>query len=110
MKSSSGRATLVESFASKPAMPFSSSAQSSADVETAVRTALVEYERLGATLVDVSLPHTALSIPAYYVIAPAEASSNLSRFDGVRYGHCATGPPWSRLDANAIIPQRDTRP
>jgi aspartyl-tRNA(Asn)/glutamyl-tRNA(Gln) amidotransferase subunit A len=61
----------------------------SPDVETAVRAALREYERLGATLVDLSLPRTALSIPAYYVIAPAEASSNLSRFDGVRYGHRA---------------------
>jgi len=61
----------------------------SPDVETAVRAALREYEKLGATLVDVSLPRTELSIPAYYVIAPAEASSNLSRFDGVRYGHRA---------------------
>ena len=61
----------------------------SPDVETAVRAALAEFETLGATLVDVSLPRTALSIPAYYVIAPAEASSNLSRFDGVRYGHRA---------------------
>ncbi len=58
----------------------------SADVEQAVRTALKEYEKLGATLVDISLPKTELSIPTYYVIAPAEASSNLSRFDGVRYG------------------------
>jgi aspartyl-tRNA(Asn)/glutamyl-tRNA(Gln) amidotransferase subunit A len=60
-----------------------------ADVEQAVRAALAEYENLGAVLVDISLPNTALSIPAYYVIAPAEASSNLSRFDGVRYGHRA---------------------
>ncbi|HJV51528.1 MAG TPA: Asp-tRNA(Asn)/Glu-tRNA(Gln) amidotransferase subunit GatA [Noviherbaspirillum sp.] len=59
------------------------------DVEQAVRTALREYEKLGATLVDISLPKTELSIPVYYVIAPAEASSNLSRFDGVRYGHRA---------------------
>jgi aspartyl-tRNA(Asn)/glutamyl-tRNA(Gln) amidotransferase subunit A len=58
----------------------------SADVEQAVRAALKEYEKLGATLVDISLPKTELSIPTYYVIAPAEASSNLSRFDGVRYG------------------------
>lgn len=58
----------------------------SADVEQAVRAALAEYEKLGATLVDISLPKTELSIPTYYVIAPAEASSNLSRFDGVRYG------------------------
>ena len=61
----------------------------SADVEKAVRAALAEYEKLGATLVDVTLPKTELSIPVYYVIAPAEASSNLSRFDGVRYGHRA---------------------
>ncbi|SDP44101.1 aspartyl/glutamyl-tRNA(Asn/Gln) amidotransferase subunit A [Ralstonia sp. 25mfcol4.1] len=61
----------------------------SADVEKTVRAALAEYERLGATLVDVSLPKTELSIPVYYIIAPAEASSNLSRFDGVRYGHRA---------------------
>jgi aspartyl-tRNA(Asn)/glutamyl-tRNA(Gln) amidotransferase subunit A len=61
----------------------------SADVEQAVRNALKEYEKLGATLVDISLPNTKLSIPVYYVIAPAEASSNLSRFDGVRYGHRA---------------------
>lgn len=59
------------------------------DVEQAIRMALREYEKLGATLVDISLPKTELSIPVYYVIAPAEASSNLSRFDGVRYGHRA---------------------
>jgi aspartyl-tRNA(Asn)/glutamyl-tRNA(Gln) amidotransferase subunit A len=60
-----------------------------ADVNGALRGALAELEKLGATLVDVSLPRTALAIPVYYVIAPAEASSNLSRFDGVRYGHRA---------------------
>ncbi len=60
------------------------------DVEQAVRNALKAYEKLGATLIDISLPKTSLSIPVYYVIAPAEASSNLSRFDGVRYGHRAT--------------------
>jgi aspartyl-tRNA(Asn)/glutamyl-tRNA(Gln) amidotransferase subunit A len=59
------------------------------DVEQAVRAALREYEKLGAALVDISLPKTELSIPVYYVIAPAEASSNLSRFDGVRYGYRA---------------------
>jgi aspartyl-tRNA(Asn)/glutamyl-tRNA(Gln) amidotransferase subunit A len=59
------------------------------DVLAAVRAALSEFEKLGATLVDVDLPLTELSIPVYYVIAPAEASSNLSRFDGVRYGHRA---------------------
>ena len=59
------------------------------DVEAAVRAALEQFVKLGATLVDISLPKTALSIPTYYIIAPAEASSNLSRFDGVRYGHRA---------------------
>jgi aspartyl-tRNA(Asn)/glutamyl-tRNA(Gln) amidotransferase subunit A len=60
-----------------------------ADVERAVRAALEQFVRLGATLVDISLPKTELSIPTYYIIAPAEASSNLSRFDGVRYGYRA---------------------
>jgi len=60
-----------------------------ADVNGAVRAGLAELEKLGATLVDVSLPRTELSIPVYYIIAPAEASSNLSRFDGVRFGHRA---------------------
>jgi aspartyl-tRNA(Asn)/glutamyl-tRNA(Gln) amidotransferase subunit A len=59
------------------------------DVATAVEAALSQFEKLGATRVDISLPRTRLSIPAYYVIAPAEASSNLSRYDGVRYGHRA---------------------
>ena len=60
-----------------------------ADVAAAVHAALAELEKLGATLVDVNLPRTELSIPVYYLIAPAEASSNLGRFDGVRYGHRA---------------------
>ena len=60
-----------------------------ADVDGAVRAALAELQRLGATLVDVSLPRTELSIPVYYIIAPAEASSNLGRFDGVKFGHRA---------------------
>ncbi len=59
------------------------------DVNGAVRSALAELQRLGATLVDVSLPRTELSIPVYYLIAPAEASSNLGRFDGVKFGHRA---------------------
>jgi aspartyl-tRNA(Asn)/glutamyl-tRNA(Gln) amidotransferase subunit A len=59
------------------------------DVRAAVDAAIAEYRRLGATMVEVSLPNARLAIPAYYVIAPAEASSNLSRFDGVRYGHRA---------------------
>jgi len=59
------------------------------DVRAAVGEALARFEREGADLVEISLPRTSLSIPAYYVIAPAEASSNLSRFDGVRYGYRA---------------------
>ena len=62
----------------------------SADVRAAVDAALKEYEKLGAKLVPISLPRTELSIPVYYIIAPAEASSNLSRFDGVKFGHRAT--------------------
>jgi aspartyl-tRNA(Asn)/glutamyl-tRNA(Gln) amidotransferase subunit A len=59
----------------------------SAEVGDAVEEALRQLEKLGATRVALSLPLTEMSIPAYYVIAPAEASSNLSRYDGVRYGH-----------------------
>jgi aspartyl-tRNA(Asn)/glutamyl-tRNA(Gln) amidotransferase subunit A len=59
------------------------------DVRNAVDAALKEYEKLGAKLVPISLPRTELSIPVYYLIAPAEASSNLSRFDGVKFGHRA---------------------
>jgi len=59
------------------------------DVRALVEAALTQYERLGAKLVPISLPRTELSIPVYYVIAPAEASSNLSRFDGVKFGHRA---------------------
>jgi aspartyl-tRNA(Asn)/glutamyl-tRNA(Gln) amidotransferase subunit A len=59
------------------------------DVRAAVDAALAEYQKLGAKLVPIVLPRTELSIPVYYVIAPAEASSNLSRFDGVKFGHRA---------------------
>ena len=62
------------------------------EVGRLVEDAIIDLERLGATLVDVSLPTSALSIPVYYVVAPAEASSNLSRYDGVRFGHRATRP------------------
>jgi len=62
------------------------------EVAARVREALDAYRAMGATLVDVKLPSTPLSIPAYYVVAPAECSSNLSRFDGVRFGHRAENP------------------
>ena len=57
-----------------------------------VREALSVYEKLGAKLVEVSLPNLPLSVPTYYVVAPAECSSNLSRFDGVRFGHRCENP------------------
>ena len=59
------------------------------DVRAAIDAALKQYQQLGARLVEISLPRTELSIPVYYIIAPAEASSNLSRFDGVKFGHRA---------------------
>jgi aspartyl-tRNA(Asn)/glutamyl-tRNA(Gln) amidotransferase subunit A len=66
------------------------------DIQKGVQEALKEYEKLGAKLVDINLPTSPLSVAAYYVIAPAEASSNLSRFDGVRYGYRA--PDYSDLN------------
>ncbi|MDP3609685.1 MAG: Asp-tRNA(Asn)/Glu-tRNA(Gln) amidotransferase subunit GatA [Methylophilus sp.] len=60
-----------------------------ANVAKVVQDAIAEYRKLGAETVDISLPNSQLSIPVYYVLAPAEASSNLSRYDGVRYGHRA---------------------
>ncbi len=62
------------------------------EVAKAVQDAIREYEKLGATIHDIELPHSTLSIPAYYVIAPAECSSNLARFDGVRYGYRCKDP------------------
>jgi aspartyl-tRNA(Asn)/glutamyl-tRNA(Gln) amidotransferase subunit A len=64
----------------------------SAEVEQAVREALKEYEQLGASITEVDLPNNHLSVSAYYVVAPAEASANLSRYDGVRYGHRCENP------------------
>jgi len=61
----------------------------SSDVAQAVEGAIAEYKKLGASVVDITLPNSRRSIPVYYVLAPAEASSNLSRFDGVRYGYRA---------------------
>ena len=62
------------------------------EVGRLVEEAIFSLERLGATLLEVSLPNSTLSIPVYYVVAPAEASSNLSRYDGVRFGHRAAHP------------------
>jgi aspartyl-tRNA(Asn)/glutamyl-tRNA(Gln) amidotransferase subunit A len=62
------------------------------EVAKVIETAIEEYKKLGAEIVEISLPNTHLAIPAYYVIAPAEASSNLSRFDGVRYGYRCEDP------------------
>lgn len=59
------------------------------NVGKVIEAAIAEYKKLGAEIVEISLPNTGLSIPVYYVLAPAEASSNLSRYDGVRYGHRA---------------------
>ncbi|MCB0337962.1 MAG: Asp-tRNA(Asn)/Glu-tRNA(Gln) amidotransferase subunit GatA, partial [Bdellovibrionales bacterium] len=66
------------------------------EVESAVRSAITKLESLGMVAVEVSLPHTSAAIPAYYILAPAEASSNLARFDGVRFGHRS-------LEANSLL-------
>ena len=63
-------------------------ARITASIDTAIR----EYERLGARVSEISLPNSPLSVPVYYVVAPAECSSNLARFDGVRYGHRCAAP------------------
>ena len=63
-----------------------------ADIARLIEAAVAEYEKLGATVQDISLPNMHLSAPAYYVVAPAECSSNLARFDGVRYGHRCQDP------------------
>ncbi|QKX17509.1 Asp-tRNA(Asn)/Glu-tRNA(Gln) amidotransferase subunit GatA [Microbulbifer sp. YPW1] len=62
------------------------------EIGARIQEALQAYEKLGAELVEISLPHSELAVPAYYVIAPAEASANLSRFDGVRYGYRCENP------------------
>jgi len=63
-----------------------------ATVEQCIRDAVAEFEKLGATVKEISLPNSHLSVSAYYVIAPAEASANLSRYDGVRYGYRCENP------------------
>ncbi len=64
----------------------------SAEVDAVIRGALQQYDSLGARITDISLPNSALAVPTYYVVAPAECSSNLSRFDGVRYGYRCDKP------------------
>jgi aspartyl-tRNA(Asn)/glutamyl-tRNA(Gln) amidotransferase subunit A len=64
-----------------------------AGVEAAVRAAIGQLEQAGAELVEISLPHTAYGVAIYYILAPAEASSNLARMDGVRFGHSAPDAP-----------------
>jgi aspartyl-tRNA(Asn)/glutamyl-tRNA(Gln) amidotransferase subunit A len=64
----------------------------SIEMQQSVRAAISEYEKMGATVKEVSLPHSHLAIPAYYVVAPAEASANLSRMDGVRFGYRCEDP------------------
>ncbi len=61
-------------------------------VAAAIEAAIAEYKKLGAEVVEISLPNTALAVPTYYVVAPAEASSNLARYDGVRFGHRCDAP------------------
>lgn len=63
------------------------------DVEQAVREAVKVLEGMGATVTDISLPHTKYATPAYYVICPSEVSSNMARYDGIRFGHGSTGSP-----------------
>jgi len=64
----------------------------SAEINGVVQTALQQYKDMGAEIIDISLPNTHLAVPVYYVVAPAECSSNLSRFDGVRFGHRCKDP------------------
>lgn len=62
------------------------------EIEAVIQTAIQEFEKLGAKIKKISLPNSQLSVPVYYVVAPAECSSNLSRFDGVRYGYRCENP------------------
>lgn len=61
-------------------------------IEANIQTAIKQYEAMGATIKEISLPHTELAVPCYYIVAPSEASANLSRFDGVRYGYRCQDP------------------
>ena len=74
------------------------------EVEQAVRAALAQLERMGAELVEVSLPHTEYALPVYYIIAPAEASANLARYDGIRFGaRVETGDMWETYRATRAL-------
>ncbi len=80
------------------------------EVETAVRTAIQVYESLGATVKEISLPHSKYAVATYYVIAPSEASSNLARYDGVHFGHrtaedCSLVEMYSRSRAEGFGPE-----
>jgi aspartyl-tRNA(Asn)/glutamyl-tRNA(Gln) amidotransferase subunit A len=80
------------------------------EIAAALQLAIKEFEKLGASVHEVSLPHTDIAIPAYYVIAPAECSANLSRFDGVRYGYRCNNPKnledlYSRSRAEGFGPE-----
>ena len=74
------------------------------------RAFLKEFEKLGATLKEITLPHTQLAVPAYYVIAPAECSANLSRFDGVRYGYRCDNPDRKSTRLNSSHSDRSRMP
>ncbi|RMG78874.1 MAG: Asp-tRNA(Asn)/Glu-tRNA(Gln) amidotransferase subunit GatA [Chloroflexi bacterium] len=74
------------------------------EVEQAVRAALAQLESMGAELVEVSLPHTEYALPVYYIIAPAEASANLARYDGIRFGaRVETGDMWETYRATRAL-------
>ncbi len=80
------------------------------EVRAAIEAAVAQFISLGAEMIDVSLPHTSYAIDSYYIIAPAEASANLARFDGVRYGHRAENPlnlldHYNRTRAEAFGPE-----
>ncbi|WP_113957208.1 Asp-tRNA(Asn)/Glu-tRNA(Gln) amidotransferase subunit GatA [Roseimicrobium gellanilyticum] len=78
-------------------------------IREAVEKAVKQMESLGATIVDISLPHTDIGIATYYILAPAEASANLARFDGVRYGHRAEVPADVENDKRLLYHYQKTR-
>jgi aspartyl-tRNA(Asn)/glutamyl-tRNA(Gln) amidotransferase subunit A len=75
------------------------------EVEAPVRAALEQFRKLGAVVKEVSLPSLPLSVPTYYVVAPAECSSNLARFDGVRFGHRCENPKDCRTCTSVRAPK-----